>query len=349
MKVLIHITLTICFPLLMVGQNTLPIPPKPEKTTHFTFKQFIRQPELPEFITQGLTNIQQKNVRDWSKSDSLFYAYELALLNKFKHALSYFNKLDIDTLRNRTSLDLYQLTLRKTNRFQTLLKSLKREKEHDLLKADRNALNYRIRLAEVRLYNRDRDWNLDKNHVFPRLLDSTQYENDYNNINHKAVYTSEEVDQALRHQLLYTEGTDKILSKAYEEFGDFLKKNMYLSNAYIAYSISKHFNRRKNSISKKLKQVKRELDDQKLLFPSFSSLFPKIIESKYKYNEIDKIDSLNVLISDGQYLDLDDLLDYENAKKDHLPWLDYELGVLLILFTLLVFVVLFLRTKKKRN
>lgn len=347
MKVLKHIITTLCFPFLMMGQNGLPIPPKVEKTKHFSFKQFVRQPNLPSFLIQGLKELPKKNVRSWNGTDSLYYAFELTLLNQFEHALSYFNKLNTDTLKNRSSLDLYQLTLRKTDRFQTLLKSLNREKENDISNSDRNALDYRIRLAEVRLYNRDRDWSLDSNYVFPSLLDSTKFKNEHNNINQNAVSATEGIDQALRHELLYTEGTDKILSKAYEEFGDFLKKHMYLTNAYIAFSISKHFNRRKNSISKKLKSVKEELDSQKLLYPSFSKLFPKIIESKYEFNEIEEIDSLDLLVSNGKYLDLNDLLAYEDSNKDHLPWLDYELSVILILTALLIFVLFFLRPKNK--
>lgn len=342
-KLILFVT---CLPLLIWGQDGLPIPPKEEKTTHFTFKQFVRQPDLPEYIVKGITDLEKKGVRNWNAEDSLFYAFELALLNKFEHALSYFYKLNIDTLKNRSALDLYQVTLRKTDRFQTLLKSLKREKEHELTNSERNALDYRIRIAEVRLYNRDRNWSLDSNYVFPSLLDSSKFKNDRGNINRNAVKASEGIDQAMRHQLLYTEGTDKILSKAFEEFGDFLRKHMYVTNAYIAYSISKHFNRRKNILSKKLKSVKTELDDNNLLYPSFSSLFPKIIESKYEYNEVDELDSLDALIADGDYLDLKELLEFEDAKKDHLPWLDYELGVIIIIFVLLVFVLFFIRPKK---
>lgn len=348
MKIIAQLTIIFYLPLLLIGQEGLPIPPKAEKTKHFTFKQFVRQPDLPDYINKGLANFTTKDVRKWNGTDSLFYAYELTLLNKFEHALSYFNKLKIDTLRNRTALDLYQLTLRKTDRFQTLLKSLKREREHDLTVAEQNALEYRIRLAEVRLFNRDRDWSLDSNSVFPSLLDSSQFMNEQNTINQNAVLATEGIDKALRHELLYTEGTDKILSKAYEEFGDFLQKNMYLTNAYVAYSISKHFNRRKNSISKKLKNVKEELNNQKLLYPSFSKLFPKIIESKYEFSEIDEIDSLDLLFAEGKHLDLEELLAYENAKKDRLPWLDFELGIILMLFALLLFILIFLRSKKDR-
>lgn len=345
MKQFKSLVILFCLPLFIWGQDGLPIPPKAEKTTHFTFEQFIRQPELPASILEGLSNLQQKNVRSWNGTDSLFYAYELTLLNKFEHALSYFNKLNIDTLTNRHSLDLYQLTLRKTNRFRTLLKSLNLEKKQDLNKAEKNELNYRKRLAEVRLYNRDRNWSLDSNFVFPSLLDSSEFENEQHNINLNAVKTAEGIDLALRHELLYTEGTDKILSKAYEEYGDFLRKHLYLTNSYIAYSISKHFNRRKNSISNKLKSVKNELDDKNLLYPSFSSLFPKIIESSYKYNEIDEIDSLDLVESEEEYLDLNELLELENAKKDQLPWLDYELGVIIILIVLLICVLVFIRPK----
>lgn len=347
MKIISHIIILAFFPLILWGQKDLPIPPKAEKTTHFSFKQFERQPTLPKYISTGISNLAKKNIRKWKATDSLFYAYELTLLNEFEHALSYFIKLNTDTLRNRSSLNLYQLTLRKTDRFQTLLGALKRENDlNNLTTIEKIALTYRIRLAEVRLYNRDRNWSLDSNHVFPSLLDSSTFTNEYSNINQNAVHTSKGVDQALRHELLFTEGTDKILSKAYEEFGDFLQKHMYLTNAYVAYSISRHFNRRKNSVSKKFKNIKNQLDDQNLLYPSFSSLFPKIIESKYTYNEIKELDSLDLSNTQHKYLDLKELLELENAKKDHLPWLDYELGVILIIGILLFFVLFFLRSKK---
>lgn len=330
------------------AQDGLPIPPSRENTKYFTFRKFDRQPIPPEFIERNIKQLKKSSFENWTAIDSLYYAYELTYLKNYDHALSYFNKLNTDTLTNNTLVELYHLTLRKTGRFQTLVNSI--DNLIQLQPKKIKVLKIRKRLAEVRLYKRDLDWNLDSKVIFSNLDDSI-----YHNFKpfspavlKKTIPKVKAYDAALRIDTRYSDDTDRVLSKAYEEFGDFLYNSFYASNAYIAYSIARHFDRKNNRIVKKIKKTKERLNKENHLYPSFISLFPKIDDKNTSYSKFSILDSIQESSEKEKiYPDLEELLSQENKARDYIPWLNTETIAIFILLALLVFTIFFVKSDKK--
>ena len=336
----------------LYGQENFPAFPEKEKTVHFSFEEFERQPSPPLFLEKGIQNLSAKARKNWNATDSLYFAFKLAYIHDYEHALSYFNRLNTDTLYNESTLVLYQLTLRKTKRYQTLLKSLTHESKkfperHQIIKV-------RKRLADVRSFKRDLGWKLDSNTIFPTLKDpeNIKLRDSEKSFKQVLIPRANAYKYALRYDVLYTDETDKVLSKAYEEFGDFLNEYFYISNAFIAYSIARHFDKRNNEAQKKLKKIKKELNENNYLLPSFINKFQRLDADKYDYKlnkELLKV--YNDSISgnkEGKYLELDELLKRDKVRKDYLPWLDLQAGVILVLTLLLIIVVFGVRSKRKK-
>jgi hypothetical protein len=326
---------------MIYGNNEFPAPPKKENTEDFHFKKFVRQPQLPSFVEIGITGLQNKKAINWNGEDSLFFALRLSLITDFEHALNYYVNLELDSISNSYVLHLIQLTSRKTARFQRLLDLLKQEyKENE----DDSVYSFRKRLAEVRLFIRDRGDELDQTIIFPRLhLKSIKGKS-----RKELIETAEALDQALRTEILYNDDSDRIISKAYEEFGDFLLENFYVSNAYMAYQIAKYFSKRSNTAQKKVKSTKDLVNKKNFLLPSFVQTFTKIKNNRYSFAVIVPPDSVDLIVYEkGRYLDLEELLEKEQRRKDFLPWLDTQLMSIVVLFLALIFTIFFIKRKNK--
>lgn len=323
------------------GGNDYPVPPKKENTEDFYFKKFVRQPKLPDFVEIGIKNLENKGPADWDGADSLFFALRLTLINDFEHALNYFVNLELDTISNPYVLHLVQLSSRKTARFQRLLDLLQQEYKGN---EDNPVYNYRKRLAEVRLYIRDREDDLYQTIIFTDLL----FESIQGKSREELIKMTEALDQALRTEILYNDDSDRVISKAYEEFGDFLLENFYVSNAYMAYQVAKYFSKRSNSAQKKVKSTRDLVNKNNFLLPSFARTFTKIKNNRYSFAVIVPPDSVDLIVYEkGRYLDLEELLERDQPPKDFLPWLDTQLMTVFVLFLALIFTIVFIKRKKK--
>lgn len=321
--------------------DEMPIPPKEEDTRDFTFEKFERQPVLPKYLEEGIRRLKQTKANNWNGSDSLFFAYRLTLQYDFEHALSYFVHLNTDSIQEKYSLHLLQLCYRETARFQRLIDLI--EKEYSQAYYDPKVYEFRKRIAEVRLFIRDRNEDPYEMTIFSELLtDSLKNKSRY-----EYVKTANSLDKALRVEVLFMDESDKVISKAYEEFGDYLHEHFYLSNAFIAYSIARHFSKHSNSAQKKMKEIKEELKENNYLLPSFIRTFPKIKDDRYSFAKITPPDSIDLVIYEsGNFLSHDDIVAMQNERKDYLPWLDYEVLVIAVLILSLIAVLLGVKSRK---
>lgn len=320
-----------------------PIPPKNEDTEDFFFKKFVRQPNLPKFIEAGIETLGNKNASLWDGADSLYFALQLTLIQDYEHALNYYVKLKLDTITTPHTLHLIQLTSRKTQRFQRLLDLLAQEYQGD---KNNYVYRFRKRMAEVRLYIRDRGNILDETILFSELQPEYVAEKSREEL----IEMTKALDDALRIEILYCDDSDRLISKAYEEFGDFLLEHFYITNAFIAYHIARYFSQRSNSAQKKVKSTRELLHEKNLLLPSFSRTFAKIKNDRYSFAVIVPPDSIDLLVKDGsRFLDLDELLARNPPREDRLPWLDGELVVVFVLFLALLFAVFVIKAKGRRK
>jgi hypothetical protein len=323
--------------------DQMPIPPSHEKTRSFTFLFVERQPEIPVFLKNKIKQLELKSRVSWTPDDSLTHAFQLVYLKDYTHALNYFSRVQTDTIKNQVTLQLLEHTYLKTNRFTSLKGSISKGVQSS------NVKEIRLRLVEVREMKMNRTWDHKQNTIFPILKDSINY---IYRKNQKQYYKylvprAEDFKTALLYDVIYSDESDPILSQAFEEYGDFLHEHFYLTNAFMAYSISRHYNKRNSSTATKLKNTKREMDEANLLPPSFRENFAKIGDQRYTFREIatTTTDSLGNVSNNS--LSLEDIARLEAEKKpDFLPWINSEMLLVIVLSVILMFVLIFVKTRK---
>src|SRR5690606_12238889 len=93
-------------------------------------------------------------------------------------------------------------------------------------------------------------------------------------------------DDALRDETKYESASNRALSLAFYEFGKFLKKHVSLSDAYIAYSISRYYDKYNNDVAVDLRAIKNEMNKRNYIFPSIREIFPKQRKGIFNYKKI---------------------------------------------------------------
>ena len=345
MKHIIYFFTLLFFSLTAFGDelDQMPVPPSYEKTRSFTLLYVERQPNVPAFLKHQIKSLELKARGSWTAHDSLNYAFELVYLGEFTHALTYFSKVKTDTISHPVTLHLLQLTYLKTNRFDSLKKAIKRGGNSPSVK------EIRLRLVEVREMYLNKTWDPETNIIFPLLRDSSNYlyKNSQKQFYKYLVPRAENYKSALLYDALYTDDTDKILSQAFEEFGDFLHKHFYLTNAFMSYSISRFYDKRNTSTAKKIKTIKTEMDEANLLQPSIRENFQKTSKTRYLFKEISEITDDSTSINATNSLTLEDIEALKAKKQpDYLPWINSELLLIVILGIMLFLVIVFIKSRK---
>ena len=342
MKMLLNIAL---FLLLTVSgltqQNNIPVPPSKQNTFYFSIEKFDRQPELPKYMRDEIAKVIGKPKSQWDQRDSLFYAFQEVHLEEFGLALSIFSKINVDTLTEPISQQLYRASLFQTGRYEKLLEF----NRNTIPKDDQSFYSLKeavLTLNSAYIRRADEAFNAETDTIFTILYSDEvarlkKYKSTFNN---EMVDLAKNIDIALRYFTFLHDGRDRILSKAYEEFGDFQKSYFYISNAYLCYAISRHYYRNNKELSFKYNRAIDDLYEKNYLLPSFRKIFGKIIDNRYNLNE--ELVSLKTDTIDPKESFQPPKIE---QKKDYLPWVEFPLIVLSILFIGLVFVLLVVKTK----
>ncbi|MDX1651794.1 MAG: hypothetical protein R3277_04840 [Brumimicrobium sp.] len=348
MKALIFIPL-ICSLSLFAQQNSepLPEPPSKENTFHFTIKKFERQPLPPNYLLEKFDDLSKRPRSTYSKEDSLYLGYHQVHKQKFGNALSIFSRLRMDTISEIHAKKLYHLTLFKNKRLEELKDLEMFNKSNGILPKE----IIRKRLIEVYILQKRKKWSMQDSTIFPILKDSILHEfsEGKGDLKEDLLPIAQNLDEVMRLFVLLNDGSDDIISQAYEEIGDFQYKYFYVSNAYIYYSIAVHYNKNNQSALEKMNRIKDEIYANNYLLPSFKVKFGKVISNRHQLKELDG----DVILQDTSVLrGVDILVQSEHSKKkDYIPWLDSQVLIIIGLAVLLLFVVFGLSTndRKKSN
>lgn len=324
------------------AQNeSIPKPPSEQNTHFYSIESYDRQPAPPKYIRNGIdvsTSIPQSR---WRAKDSLFYAYEQVHFESFEFALSIFSKLNTDTLREPHAQQLYRTTLQQTGRYEELY-----DFNAKTLPEDTNSLfsmrESALRLCEVYIGHANKAWKLDEDTIFHLLYQPEAISNssNYRQKMKARADVASSIDSALRLFVFLKDDRDRILSEAFEEFGDFQHNYFYVSNAYLCYAIARHYYRNDKTLTNKYNRSIDEISEKNYLLPSFRTKFGKVINNRHELEEeLTALKNKDTLDPKKTFLPPE-----REKKKDYLPWLDYQLIILGILFILLIVVLLILKT-----
>lgn len=322
------------------------LPAKEQRKTHFDFEKFERQ-WIPSIeLDNNIRALQKKDREIWNALDSLYYAQELSLLKMHDEALNYYLRIELDTISNLESFKLVQSTYKAMERFDLLQASLSDElAKHPERKS---VVNIKKQLNAYRSRHLLNNLNLVDSLLFPILADQSLEKmerfSDYHLKLTLPIATAFET--ALREEVYFQDAKDPVLSKSYEEFGDFLRSHYYESNAFVSYSISRYYDNRNGEVSNKLRESKLKLDNQNLIHPSFRKLFGKIEKGRLNYAVIKAKESVKEIENMPETIPASQVIP-ETKKKDN-DWLpNIPKGLLSIIAVALVFVfvLLFVKTK----
>lgn len=318
-------------------------PPSQENTYLFKVLKYHRQPEPPEYIQNHISQIGKRPMSQWSAQDSLYYAYENVHLKNFDLALSIFTRLNTDTIQEPHAQTLYRTTLQHLERFEML-----KEYNERTIPDDSNVF-YSIKDAVLDLNKAYLKYKMktfipDSTLIFPILKDDTlELINLKKSPNkNKLVTIAFAIDSAFRHFTVLHDGKDYILSQAFEEMADFQKEYFYLTNALFYYSGSRHYNALDKTVIKKYNNVFMEMDKYNYISISFKNTFGKVIKNRFRMNtnfkeNPDMDSSLNSSYTPPPK---------KEGRKDHLPWIDNSILIMIILGLALFFVLFFMKAKK---
>ena len=319
-------------------------PLKSEPYQFFKFKKFKRHFDL-KGIDASLDSLEKKSPSDWSLQDSLRLLSNLAKIKDYDQSYEIYNKIG----ENRVVIYDYELA-------KDLIYTFKNKDRPDLsLKvidvcldsAFIDTLSYEFMSAihQARL-NEAVDWRW--------LLDNSILEFPTDTIlpyrkKNDAFYTDsillplEKLDAILKDEVLYTPKNDPIISEVFYEIGFYLEHVGSNTQAYIAYSLGKLYNRSNNKTSKRIRIVKDRLISKKYRIPGVRKYFPKYEKGRFNYELLKK----KILEEQLDTIPQQPLPTMQPVvKKDLAPKFPKILLLIGALFLVLIFVLFFVKTKK---
>jgi hypothetical protein len=326
----------------LVAQSAAELP-------HEEYRPFFKlAPYVRGFEGDSLNNLMQylieKPRQRWNRNDSIAYVMSMCHAGEFDVAYSVFERLKLKRLNTQEEYHIVQHMLLFKTRFFALQDWIDYETRDFPDFARANAI--RKRINEVNRLVHRKEWNNEDSLVFPELKHPQwkKMPKASNAYLKELIPVVMEHDLALRIEVQFESRRNPGLSQAFLEFGDFLYEHVSLSDAYIAYSISRYYNKINNAAAVKLKAIKAEMNRKNILFPSMRKIFPKQDKGVFNYKNImekrqKQRDSLSKDVAPPLVID-------EEDPKFH--WFTDKLEdiiKLVGLFLVLLIVAIFVKTK----
>jgi LPXTG-motif cell wall-anchored protein len=286
-----------------------------------------------------------KPTHDWKKTDSLEYIFALCSSRNYDYAYLIFSKLNHDEFNklSRNQFHAIQHLLNYKRKFEELYFWL--DKEQNLYTDNSEKIELRKRIARVNELIYLNKWSENDSLVFPFLLENEFNGNKKGSEEYESVVIPiiQTIDEALRDESKFENYYNKGLSKAFFEYGEFLNKNLSYSDAYIAYSIARYYNRYDNETAIRIRSLKTIMRQKKITPPSIREIFPK--QPKGLFN-VKKIMAKRKKVNDSIRSTNNQTLKLIQTDKKGLSTQQQNLILFIGLLLILLAVLLFLRTKK---
>lgn len=316
---------------------------------HEEYRPYFKlAPYARGFEGDSLNNLMQylieKPRQRWNRKDSIAYVMSMCHAGEFDVAYSVFERLKLKRLNTQEEYHIVQHMLLFKTRFFALQDWIDYETRDfpDFAKA--NAI--RKRVNEVNRLMHRKEWNTEDSLVFPELKHPhwKKMPKASNAYLKELIPFVMEHDLALRIEAQFESRRNPGLSQAFLEFGDFLYEHVSLTDAYIAYSISRYYNKINNAAAVKLKAIKAEMNRKNILFPSMRKMFPKQEKGVFNYKNImekrqKQRDSLSKDVAPPL------VIDQEDPKFDWFTDKLEDIIKLVGLFLVLLVVAVFVKTK----
>lgn len=303
---------------------------KNEPGQQFQFEKFQRGFE-PEEVKKELDHLVKKDKNDWNVNDSLLFATSLLKIGNSLKAAVIFNKIPSPFIRDMEILQFKLMAFEKTQNFGlaiNLIEELAIRFPYDQMKWEiwKKMLQARATIKNGKKIDfKDFDF-------VPEILNLNESQK---------IEIVEEINSLLHFMIQFYEDNDKIIARLCFDMGVILRDHFSYTQAYIAFSLARNYDKKTSLILKKLKEVKGEMSANKYKLPAFRRYFPRIKKGRFEYSILkdkknNKDSSLNEPVQ---------LMKPKDEKKELLPYnqnIILAIGCLVILLLSLII----LRTKK---
>lgn len=289
MRLLILIKLSILFSsaLSFAGpeSDTIPSANSPYRSEYnpwFTFGKFKRG-FSNDSLKFALDSLEAKPRRIWTRQDSLVFAS--TSLKTGNHALAdyYFDHLHVDFASEESfwydHLMIYMLENEYTKGLQLI-----RHVSPGMMQFSKLDFFERIFKAKQAMAE-DPKW-YKTNEVLNWHYDSTKFDIDRKSEEYQQLFIQplENLNEVLTIIIHYVHEEDAIIADVCFEMGLILEHHVSYTQAYIAYSLGRHYNKWDKEILNELKRIKAKMMERKYKIPVFRKHFPRIEYWRFDYN-----------------------------------------------------------------
>lgn len=319
-------------------------PLKNEPYQFFKFKKFERHFDL-KAIEKTMDSLEAKPRDHWSVKDSISLMKSLAKIKRYDEAYEIYKQVGetrFEISDYETAKDLIY-TFKHQSRPDLALETIDYCLEEGFV--DTLSHHWMHSIHEAR-QNKAVDWRwiLDNNilefpvdTVLPYRKKNDQFYQD------SIMVPLEKLDAILKDEVLYTPKNDVIIAEVFYEMGFYLEKVGTSTQAYIAYSLARIYNKSDLKASKRIRIVKDRLIQKKYRVPGVRKLFPKYEKGRFNYEMLKK----KVIAAQKDTIPKEPLPTMKPVeKKDYVPEVSGLLLTMIGVVLLLLFVLIFVKTKK---
>lgn len=223
---------------------------------------------------------------NWRRKDSLDYFFALVTINAFDDALALKKRIRKFEPRNLEELHLTQYLFSYKRRYDRIEHWLNFEAEH--YPENKSHIVYRRRIHEVENLILSKNWSFEDSVIFKELIDVKWK----NMAKGSKPYLEEliplvaRLDSALRIETKYEYKSNVSLAIAFLEYGRFLDKYVSTSDAFIALSVARFYDRFNAEIVENYRSIRSKMNEKRFIFPSFREVFPKQSKGFFNINSI---------------------------------------------------------------
>jgi hypothetical protein len=327
-----------------------------EDTSHYKVKHFYQKEYSPYFkfntfkrgelkykLSNRLDSLTSKSKRTWTYRDSFNFAQTNLLLGNHELASHYLNHLEFSSVKNPEYTYHYLISFYVMGDYneglKTIYKTYPRIVKYSKIYFIKQIYEAKIKLEEDKFWYK-KDGDVFKFTFGPSLKNAKKNSDKYKN---ELLIPLKRATYILELFVYYIYEDDPAIACAFNNVGEVVEEYISLSQAYIAYSIARNYNKKDKRIIENIKRVKAKLTQKHYRIPNFRTYFPKIEKGRFDY------EILKEKIFEEQLDTIPKLKPKLIKPKEVLvdlpfnPNLLYPIG----LFIIFIMLLLFLRTRKK--
>ena len=248
---------------------------KKEYSKYFKFEIFNRGLEN-KIIKVRLDSLANKSKSNWNKNDSLIFAQTNILAKNYELANYYYSNITFKDNKHRFNY----LCLKYINKnFKSAITAI--DSIHPDIKINSELYFFKKIIAFQDSTNGKNNWHNSNISVFRFNVDSNTWVN--RKTENLIIPPLKNAASALQKYVFYINDKDQIISRAFRDIGYTLENHVSLTQAYIAYSIGRNYNKSDDQLIEDLKRIKAKMIKKNYSIPIFRRYFPKTKKGRFNY------------------------------------------------------------------